>query len=122
MTAFYDNLAATALSLLETYGKSVSIRTYTDTFPSKPYTPSRAASDETAQAVEESYSSHDLDGTTVRVGDKRYLVAASDLTTAPTTAALLVDGSVAYEIVRVDAVQPGGTPVIYVLQCRASGE
>jgi hypothetical protein len=118
MTQLYGTLQTTSLDLITKFGKSISIRTITDTTPAKAYRPVAAAADETVQAVIEDFRERDVDGTIVQAGDRRYLIAAKDVTTAPTTASRIVDGSDELEVVNVEPIAPGGTTVVWRLHAR----
>ena len=121
MTQLHTNLAKTALQLITKMGKSVTIRTPSITYPVNPYDPVEAVSDETAVAVVEQIRQHEIDGTVIQTGDRKYLVAARDLAVAPAVGSRVVDG-VEMEIVKVEPVSPGGTDIVYSVICREVGD
>ena len=55
----------------------------------------------------------------VQVGDKKLIIAASAVTTAPTTTDRIVISSVAHEIVRVSTIEQNNTAISYELLLRA---
>ena len=70
------------------------------------------------KAVVSNYHESVLDGTTIRQGDKKIIIAAQGLTIEPAVTDVIVCNSVAYNIVAVTVVSPAGTPIIYVVQAR----
>ena len=54
----------------------------------------------------------------VQRGDRKLIVAASDLTTAPTAKARVVISSVVYEIISVQSLWSGDQAAAYVIQIR----
>jgi len=118
MTEFYPGLQTTALNLLTDKGKEITLRTITNTTPVKAYRPVAATSDETVQAVVEDFRERDIDNTTVRTGDRRYMVASKDVAVVPTTASRIVDGADELEVINVEAISPGGTNIVWRIHAR----
>ena len=54
----------------------------------------------------------------MRLNDRRYLVAASDLSVVPQPTDTLTDGSTKYEIVAVNTLRAKSTDVCYYLHAR----
>jgi hypothetical protein len=61
----------------------------------------------------------EIDGTLIRVGDLKILVASSGLTITPTPNDVFRDATGAEKsIINVEPLQPGGVAVMYVIQAR----
>lgn len=125
MSEFYDDMAETAAELLTEFGQSVTL-THVAAGSYDSATRTTAAGTPTTQtgvAVEDTYSAHSIDGTLIKTGDKKLLLSALNSAGAqitppkPEDTAALAGGA-PWTIVKVDPVQPGGTPVLYVLQVR----
>lgn len=69
-------------------------------------------------AVFSNYQESQIDGSFVRIGDKRALIAANDLDDVPKTNDEIIDGENLYKIVNVKEIAPGDTVVLYELQLR----
>jgi hypothetical protein len=117
--SLYQNLAQTALNQINDKGRNISIRTVssggydedTDTYSEE------TTSDETVKAVITGYKAMEVDGDLIQRDDKKILIAASAITSAPTTEKQIVDGSV-YAIVSVKEIKPADTAVLYEIQAR----
>lgn len=55
----------------------------------------------------------------VQAGDKRLIIAAADLTTAPTTVDKVLINSVVHQIIRVQTIEQDNTAITYELILRA---
>jgi hypothetical protein len=55
----------------------------------------------------------------VQAGDKRLIVAAADLTTAPTTVDKVLINSVVHQIIRIQTIEQDNTAITYELILRA---
>lgn len=133
MSQFYDRMAATALRLIEQFGQDITLR---DTVPGE-YDPVTGAQtpdvevDQPAQAVLQDYALQQsgmsyAEGTVIRQGDKKILVAAMtkdangqqvQLTPPTLTTTVLADGAT-WTIVNIKEINPAGTPLVYELQGR----
>ena len=119
--AFYTGLAVTALRLITDKGKAVIIRRPSHTTPVKPYRPAVTTADTSVQAVVTDFEAKEIDGTTIRTGDRKYLVAGSGVAIIPGPSDKLVDGAEVLEIVSVQHVNPGGTEVVWTVHARPTG-
>ena len=82
------------------------------------YAPTFAADQELpVTIVYDAYKAHEIDGTQIRATDIKVLMAAGTVT-PQTSDKLRADQD--YSIQRVAGDQPGGTPVMWKLQCRAA--
>lgn len=124
MSAFYDRMSATALRLIERFGQEITLR---DTVPGE-YDPVAGGStpettvDQTAQAILQDYALQQAgmsyaEGTVIRQGDKKIMVAAQGLTPPQLTTTVLADGAT-WTIVNIKEINPAGTPLVYELQGR----
>lgn len=124
MSQFYDRMAATALRLIEQFGQPITLR---DTVPGDydPVTGAQTSDVEVtqpAQAILQDYALQQsgmsyADGTVIKQGDKKILVAAQGLTPPTLTMKVLADGTT-WTIVNIKEINPAGTPLVYELQGR----
>ncbi|ANF26032.1 hypothetical protein [Stutzerimonas stutzeri] len=133
MSQFYDRMASTALRLIEQFGQEITLR---DTGPGT-YDPVTgqdtpgATIDQPAQAILQDYALQQAgmsyaDGTVIRQGDKKILVAAmtedangqpAQITPPTLTTTVIADGAT-WTIVNIKEINPAGTPLVYELQGR----
>lgn len=66
-------------------------------------------------AVEKAFKSFEIDGTLVKTGDKRFLIAGD---TEPTVNMELHDGGKKYAIKNIEQVKPGDTLILSKVQAR----
>lgn len=114
----YDSSIALALDLLGRKGQQITITTVTPVA----YNPATGgiASTETVQTgvgVPVGYKASEIDGTNIRRGDVKVIVAGSGITEPK------VNGQVSFigltgTIKNVEIVAPDGTPIVYKLQVR----
>lgn len=139
--AFYDDMAEMALDMLTEFGAEAVIQRkisapvnqtttttmdhmnrgaiMTETATSAPWElPETTTLEYPCKAVVSNYSESVLNGSAIKQGDKKIIVAASGLAIEPAVTDVIVCNSVAYNIVAVSVVSPAGTPIIYVLQAR----
>ncbi len=123
----YDDMAEWALDMLTEFGAEAVIRrnnaapvntTTTTTAPAPWAAPESSIVEYPCKAVVSNYSESVLNGSAIKQGDKKIIVAASGLAIEPAVTDVIVCNSVAYNIVAVSVVSPAGTPIIYVLQAR----
>lgn len=124
MSQFYDRMASTALRLIERFGQTITLR---DTVPGEydPVTGSQTPDvevDQPAQAILQDYALQQsgmtyAEGTVIKQGDKKILVAAQGLTPPQLTTTVLADGAT-WTIVNIKEINPAGTPLVYELQGR----
>lgn len=124
MSQFYDRMASTALRLIEQFGQPITLR---DTVPGE-YDPVSGAQtpdvevDQPAQAILQDYALQQsgmsyAEGTVIKQGDKKILVAAQGLTPPQLTTTVIADGAT-WTIVNIKQINPAGTPLVYELQGR----
>lgn len=112
----YDRLAATALRLLQAYGASATLKAST----AGTYDPATGSASVTVVSTAVSAAVFDypaklVDGTLIKTGDKKALIAASG---APAVGHALTWQGKDYQIVSLKTVSPAGQPVIYEAQIR----
>lgn len=122
----YDDMAECALDMLTEFGAEAVIRrnnaapvnTTTTTAPAPWAAPESSIVEYPCKAVVSNYSESVLDGSAIKHGDKKIIVAASGLAIEPAVTDVIVCSGIAYNIVSVTVVSPAGTPIIYVVQAR----
>ena len=113
----YDRSAATAARLLDKFGQQGTITRMENT--GQPWKPVQNKVNYPCRLVVLSYTAKDIDGTLIKAGDKKVYVSAIGLKIEPkTTDKLLIQGK-ENTIISVDELNPAGTPVYYVCQCRS---
>lgn len=108
----------TAAPLLAEFGQSATLRKVTaGSGPSR--NPGAATpTDYPCTLVVDTYRNFERDGTRIKAGDKKVLLSTQDLTVEPTAAdQLIIEGKV-HSIVDVQPLSPGGTVLMWTLQCR----
>lgn len=122
MSAFYARMAATALRLITQFGQTITLR---DTVPGE-YDPVTGETtpetpiDQPAQAILQDYALQQAgmsyaEGTVIKQGDKKILVAAQGLT-PPTLTTTVIAGGSTWTIVNIKEINPAGTPLVYEIQ------
>lgn len=116
---FYSDLAADALELLREFGQSVTLaRTTPGTYDAATSAPSAGSSvTYTGTGAVFDYSQRDVDGTNIRTGDRRVLLATSGMV-MPRTGDTITIGSTALTVVIGREINPAGVPVLYEAQVR----
>ena len=115
----YAPLQATALRLITNFGKAVTMRRTGQTVPdaNKPWEVNTNNTDYTVQAVRVEYAAREIDGTVVRQGDRKYLVATSGLGITPQAGDQVIDTDT-LTVVSAEILNPASTALIYTLQVR----
>ena len=108
------------LSLLQANGTTYTLRRTTRTAVSgKPWdVASTTDSDITVYGMLDDYTERERDGVAVQATDRRYIIAAKDMTVVPTPGDKLLDGTLSMEVVSVRTVRAAATDVLYYLQVR----
>ncbi len=78
--------------------------------------PASTPVDVSGYGVEVKYEQNEIDGTTIKAGDRRFKVA--DLPSPTSADKLVVDGTI-LNIIATQPVQPGDVTLLWTLQCRA---
>lgn len=117
----YTRIASTAQRLINDNGRDVSLKRISRTpgDSNKPWRgPAAAEESFTVKAVVFPYEEKDVDGSIVRLGDKRMYVAANALGQEMATMDAVEDGGVRYRIVVANIIAPGAVSVVYEIQLR----
>lgn len=109
-----------ALQAIALVGKPVTLKVTTGgTYdPGTQKVTGATTSNYAVKAVLEDYKAREIDGTRIRVGDRKYLIAASGLTVTPAPGNVLVDGSDSLSVVTVEVTYAGSVPALYTVQVR----
>jgi hypothetical protein len=119
--SIYASAADLALSLLQQFGEAAVIRrtTVASGSPSDPDAGSATTADHACLAAIFPIDLRDIDGTTIKAGDFRVIVAAKGLTITPTTTDHIVCSAGTLAIVDAGRFAPAGTPTHYRMVARA---
>lgn len=129
MALDYANFQLLAERLINENGRSLTLVRRDQGNPVSPTEPWRASTDASeisfpVLGVFIEYEKEDVDGTLVKRGDKRLLVAAKDIEdTAPANENVedydeVVDGGESWRIMDVNVIEPGATRILYDIQVR----
>lgn len=121
----YDSAVALALRLLTKKGQEAILRAIAPAAgadPAMPWRPGQSVpTDQTVRMVFVAYKRQYIDGTQVQTGDQRVIMPATDTSgaaVAPTADMLIVRSAETWRIITVEAVNPGGQPIVYKCQVR----
>lgn len=122
---FYADMASTAADLIAQFGQPVTLtRSVPGAYDTA--TGTNGAPDVSTQsclAVEDAYTAREIDGTLVRVGDRRLILSPETSAGAtvnapqPGDTITFADASL-WTVKTVEPTSPGGTALIYTLQLR----
>ena len=125
MSAFYDRMAATALRLIAQFGQAATIK---DVTPGTYDEVTGITSDDvpisqSAQLILLDYTLQEsgakyTEGTQVKAGDKKILIAAKGLSWAPKLTSIITADGADWRIVNVKVSSPAGTPLVYEVHGR----
>lgn len=120
----YQDDADTAAELLEEFGQSITLTSKTSGAYSTSTGAAAVTTDtQTVNAVSLDYGSRDIDGTLIKAGDKRLLMApqttAGDDLTAPVVDDTVTVGSTVYTIKGIKTLSPAGTVVLFDCNIRS---
>lgn len=123
MATLYERLAATALRLIDKYGRDVTMQFATDAAPpdaSKPWEPASPAltAAHVARAVVFPVEQQFVDGTVVLGTDEQALVAAKGLPGVPDPKTVFLDGADKCRVIRVEPIKTGPLPLVYTIFLR----
>lgn len=107
----YSPLRATAVKLITSFGKNLTLRTMTNS--GSAFDPTVTNTDTPIVGVMLGYRAAEVDGTLIQAGDMQVL------TYDPVTVEQkIIDGGKAFSVVSVTTVSPSVTPLIYKVQVR----
>lgn len=114
-----SGLRKVANKVVSKFGGDVTVRIITaGTYNTTDGTINQSASDSTVKGVLYDVSLQEVNEL-VQAGDKKLLIAASAVTTAPETKDRVVVSGVVHEIIRVNTTEQANTAIIYELILRA---
>lgn len=118
MTAFTDNMPATALRLLTKYGEAVSLSRVTEGSydVSNGTVAAGSTTNYTGYGAPVDYIAAEIDGTVIQQGDVRLLL--NQTSTEPAVGDTCTLNSIVYRVVNVDRSRASGVNIIYKLQLR----
>lgn len=112
-------LRKVASKLMARFGGTITLRSVTiGVYNATTGTISETVVDTTVRGVLEDVNIREVNEL-VQAGDKRLIVAAADLTTAPTTVDKVLINSVVHQIIRVQTIEQDNTAITYELILRA---
>lgn len=115
----YDVAAATALRLLTNFGTDFTLTRTALAAGDDPFDPGTETDTAyTVKGVLLDYDDRAMDGTIIRVGDRRAYIAASGLAVTPRIGDALTAVSEVYSVVNAKPLNPAGTAVVHELQVR----
>ncbi len=125
MGGFYDEMATVALELISEFGQTGQIK---DQVPGS-YDPvlgdetGGSTSTQDAQMILLDYTLQEsgikyAEGTEVKVGDKKILIAAKGLDSAPLMTSLIHADGADWRVQNIKVSNPAGTPLVYELHGR----
>ena len=117
--ALATSLRKTASKLMGKFGGPATIRAIsTGAYNPTTGTVSQTTVDTTVRGVLEDVNLREVNDL-IQATDKRLLIAAADVTAAPTTADEVVIGGTVYQVIRVTTIEQDNTPITYELILRA---
>jgi hypothetical protein len=117
--ALATSLRKTASKLMLKFGGVATIRRVTTgAYNTTTGTVSETTADSTVRGVLEDVRLSEVNDL-IQAGDKRLLIAAADVSNAPTTADEVLISSVTHQIIEVRTIEQDNTPITYELILRA---
>jgi hypothetical protein len=115
----YNKIQDTALSLIEKFGATATIKRPATTAGAGAWNVSSQVSvTEIGKAVRTEYGLYNIDGSAIKVGDIKLLLAAKDLALIPTQGDILTFASIDYQVINIDPLAPADVIVVYKVQLR----
>jgi len=118
MSFSYQCLAGTVAREIAEKGRDIILRRRSHGFDPATGQMNETVSEQSLRGLFTLYELSQRDGTTVRQGDQALLLAAEDLTAAPSEADEVIDDGSSWQVMSVERLQPGGTALLYRLQVR----
>jgi hypothetical protein len=116
--SFYGNMAVTTQRMIADKGRSVTLRRSANTYNPATDTYTASSTDFTVKAVFTEFRQSEIDATLIKRGDKKLLIAAADLSSAPEPNDIIIDGSTQYRVIDLMSVEPGDAAILYKVQVR----
>lgn len=117
MTQFYDNLQATATTLLTRFGRDIVVRRESggSIDPVTGAVVAGSVTDTTVKGILKTYPDRLIDGTRIKESDRMIIINAI---IEPLTTDQIILGSDVWHPVEVKSSNPAGTPLVYFVQVR----
>lgn len=113
------SLRKVASKLMSKFGGTATIRRVTPgAYNTTTGTVSETTTDTAVRGVLEDVNLREVNDL-IQATDKRLLIAAADISSAPTTADEVLIGGVTYQVIRVITIEQDNTPITYELILRA---
>jgi len=117
--ALADSLARVATSVINAHGADVTIRFVTaGAYNPTTGTATETTSDTVTKGVVEGISNREVDSL-IKTTDKRLIISADEVATAPSTKDRVVIGLVEYEIIQVNTIDQDNTAITHEMILRA---
>ena len=115
----YNKIQDTALNLIEKFGADATVKKASIAAGANAWNaPQQVASDKVGKAVRTEYSLYNINGTTIKAGDVKLLLAAKDLTVMPAQGDTVVFAGTEYKVMNIDPIAPAEVILVYVVQLR----
>jgi len=108
----YSSLRATAITLIDKFGRTTTKRTITST--GDKWNPTQSEVETPLVGAFTNYSKNEVDNSLILSTDKKLLTYDEILLTD-----IILDDSIEYAVKNVDSINPGDTKLIYKIQLRA---
>jgi GTP cyclohydrolase III len=117
--ALASSLRPTASKLMAKFGGLVTIRRITSgSYNATAGTISEAATDATIRGVPQDVNRREVNEL-VQASDKRLIIAAADISAAPTTTDKVLINAVVHQIIKIATIEQDNLPIAYELILRA---
>jgi hypothetical protein len=113
----YAGLRTDVDAILDEFGLAATLRQRT-TSGADAWAPTVTETDTACVVLFDEYADRERDGTLITEKDRKVLIKAGSLAVMPATGDVLVVSSVAYSLMNVRQVSPGGTVVLYEAMAR----
>jgi hypothetical protein len=118
--SFYQDMQNTAAELLASFGQTVTLsRQEVSDYDPATGSATFTATLQSAPGALFDYGSRDIDGTLIKRGDKKLLIAALGITAPQVDDTVTVNG-VVYTIVHIIATNPAATAIMYICTIRGA--
>ena len=121
MSYDYSKAASNALKQINDKGRALTVREPSDdqVFDPENFTFEEGTPEDTdVKGLFTQFATKDVDGEVIMRTDKRVLIPANALSAAPSNSAKIIDGGTEYQVINTEVLQPGDTPILYMVQVR----
>lgn len=115
----YNVIQTTALNLIEKFGTDATVKKVSIAAGANAWNASQqTASSVAGKAVRTEYSLYNINGTTIKAGDVKLLLAAKDLTAVPVQGDTVVFAGTEYKVMNIDPIAPAEVILVHIVQLR----